>query len=68
MVGRKEKFEKSIKYVELGNDGSIRKVLGVCKACELQHKADFVSAKKVVGNYKDYWNKDVFVELGIRRI
>lgn len=66
MASRKEKFEKSIKYVELENDGSVKKVLGVCKASDLQ--ADFVSAKKLVGNYDGYWDEDVFLELGIRRL
>lgn len=66
MASRKENFEKSIKYVELENDGSVKKVLGVCKASDLQEKPVFRSAKKML--YDGYWDDDVFLELGIRRM
>ena len=54
-------FSEKIKYVELDNNGSVKRVLGVCKA------SDFKKPVKLV-NVDKFWDSDVFLELGIRRM
>lgn len=53
------KFSETVRYVEFDDLGNIRRMTGVCKAKDLQKKGSVMDC---------FWDDDVFLELGIRRI
>ncbi len=64
-----ENFKKSIKYVEINNNGEINKVLGIIKASDLHPQPYFVSGNQYdKSRMNKFYDSDVFLELGIRRM
>ena len=57
----KNGVEDSIRYVEIDGSGKPVKIVGFCKASELQKKTSNIT-------YDYYWDVDFCKELNIRRI